>query len=192
MGNSPAPADATCSEAINRIMILVQRHPPGTATGADLTESVIIMCVCVCSDPGNRDSRRRAAGVCAGGAWQEQSSPGGTVDYHADRSTRGPKRPGRNEKNAEIRTMTQTNVSVRTGDKRPRLLTFTPVLPVSGRRAAFVSAETLCGSKCGQWILKGAQFAQTGCNQKEIIAEAPFSPSCFTEKLFPWQQTLEC
>lgn len=29
--------------------------------------------------------------------------------------------------------------------------------------------------------------AQTACNQKEIIAEASFSPSCFTEQLFPWQ-----
>lgn len=29
--------------------------------------------------------------------------------------------------------------------------------------------------------------AQTVCNQKEVIAEASFSPSCFTEQLFPWQ-----
>lgn len=41
-----------------------------------------------------QDSRRRAAGVCAGGAWQERSSPGGTEDCHADRSTPGLRRPG--------------------------------------------------------------------------------------------------
>lgn len=40
------------------------------------------------------DLHRRAAGVYAGGAWQEQSSPGGTEDCHADRSTPGLKRPG--------------------------------------------------------------------------------------------------
>lgn len=40
------------------------------------------------------NSHRRAAGVCAGGAWQEQSSPGGTEDYRVDRWTRGLKRPG--------------------------------------------------------------------------------------------------
>lgn len=41
----------------------------------------------------NRDLHRRAAGVYAGGAWQEQSSPGGTEDCHADKSTPGLKRP---------------------------------------------------------------------------------------------------
>lgn len=40
------------------------------------------------------NSHRRAAGVYAGGAWQEQSSPGGTEDYRVDRSTPGLKRPG--------------------------------------------------------------------------------------------------
>lgn len=61
--------------------------------------------------------------------------------------------------------MTQANVLVRTGDKRHRLLEFTPVLSVRrsascGWRAALVSAESLCVSECIQWILKGAQFAQ--------------------------------
>lgn len=39
------------------------------------------------------NSHRRVAGVCAGGVWQEQSSPGGTEDCHADKLTPGLKRP---------------------------------------------------------------------------------------------------
>lgn len=37
---------------------------------------------------------RRAAGVCAVGALQEQSSPAGTEGCHADTLTPGLKRPG--------------------------------------------------------------------------------------------------
>lgn len=40
------------------------------------------------------DSHRHAAGVYAGGAWQEQSSPGDSEDCRVDRLTPGLKRPG--------------------------------------------------------------------------------------------------
>lgn len=40
------------------------------------------------------DLHRHAAGVYGEGAWQEQSSPGGTEDCRADKSTPGLKRPG--------------------------------------------------------------------------------------------------
>ena len=47
------------------------------------------------------NSRRRAAGVCAGGAWQERSSPGGSEDCRVDRSTPGLKRPERVDKRGQ-------------------------------------------------------------------------------------------
>lgn len=43
------------------------------------------------------NSRRHAAGVCAGGAWQERSSPGGSEDCRVDRSTPGLKRPAKKD-----------------------------------------------------------------------------------------------
>lgn len=59
---------------------------------------VLIMQLCVCSllmAFAMWNSRRHAAGVCAGGAWQEQSSPGGSEDCRVDRSTPGLKRPAK-------------------------------------------------------------------------------------------------
>lgn len=56
---------------------------------------LLIMCVCVFSSAVFViwNSRRHAAGVCAGDAWQERSSPRGSEDCHVDRSTPGPRRP---------------------------------------------------------------------------------------------------
>lgn len=66
---------------------------------ADSAADYTTMCVCVCVFSSAVfaiwNSRRRAAGVCAGGAWQEQSSPGGSEDCRVDRSTPGLKRPER-------------------------------------------------------------------------------------------------
>lgn len=62
---------------------------------ADSASDYAAMCVFssrVCLQLGN--SRRRAAGVCAGGAWQVRSSPGGSGGCRADTSTPEPRRPG--------------------------------------------------------------------------------------------------
>lgn len=48
-------------------------------------------------------SHMRAAAACAGGVWQEQSSPGGTGDCHVDMSTPGLKRPEQIHKNEMIK-----------------------------------------------------------------------------------------
>ncbi len=64
---------------------------------------IIYMCVFSSTVFAIWNSRRRAAGVCAGGAWQERSSPGGSEDCHVDRSTPGLKRPGQTGKRGRKR-----------------------------------------------------------------------------------------
>lgn len=65
--------------------------------------------VCVCSGfqrvLWGWDSHRHAAAVCAGGAWQEQSSPGGSEDCHVDRLTQGLRKP---EKEIEEKAVGKT------------------------------------------------------------------------------------
>lgn len=56
-----------------------------------------------------RDLHRHAAGVYVGGAWQEQSSPGGNEDCHADKSTPALKRPGQ-ECNKRLRKSGDKNM----------------------------------------------------------------------------------
>lgn len=88
-----------------------------------------------------QDSRRHAAGVCAGGVWQEQSSPGGTEDYRADRSTQGPKRPAGNIK------MTLNECSWLIRFTRQIASRYKPLLSVRisrGQIPGFVSAKSIC------------------------------------------------
>ncbi len=47
------------------------------------------------------DSHRHAAEVCAGGAWQERSSPEGSEDCRVDKLPPGLKRPGQTCKRGE-------------------------------------------------------------------------------------------
>lgn len=61
---------------------------------ADSASDYTAMCVFSSTVFAILNSRRHAAGVCAGGVWQERSSPGGSEDCRVDRSTPGLKRPG--------------------------------------------------------------------------------------------------
>lgn len=107
------------------------------------------------------NSHRRAAGVCAGGAWQEQSSPGDTEDCRVDRSTPGLKRPGQTcKKVAKTLKLMQylrwldakTSHATAVWSKR-----FSFRISASHElRAAFVSSKSLCIFECIRWILKGA------------------------------------
>lgn len=93
---SPSRLDCQCTLKSHIGELTVDRFPP---------QQILITQLRVCSRLFARwNSRRRAAGVCAGGAWQERSSPGGSEDCRADRSTPGLKRPERmGEKNTWVK-----------------------------------------------------------------------------------------
>lgn len=65
----------------------------------NLTDAFDYTASCVFSSAvfGVWNSHRRAAGVCAGGAWRGRNSPGGSEDCRVDRSTPGLKRPAYKE-----------------------------------------------------------------------------------------------
>lgn len=67
----------------------------------DCASDYMAMCVYSFTVLAIWNSHRHAAGVCAGDAWPEQSSPGGTEDCRVDTSTPGLKRPGQTFKNGQ-------------------------------------------------------------------------------------------